>query len=139
MRATLLAVILAVVATGCATRTIQLPDGTIVRQREVMPQAGVVVTVQNNCSPVMAIESLHGPEVGNLVYGRSATLPVPARAFGGYNREVWVMAKAYTAGLQYIGSAVLREFVSTYDGTRDRIWQVDRLDSPSGARCPSPP
>ncbi|MDP2641897.1 MAG: hypothetical protein Q8P21_01235 [bacterium] len=131
--------LLALSAMGCATKIVQLPDGTIVKRRGMMPQVGVIVTIKNNCSPMMAIESIHGPEVSNLAYGKSATLPIPTRAFSGDSREIWVMISAYTASSVYIGSAVLRERVSIRQGTRDGVvWQVDQLDSPPNVTCPSP-
>ena len=49
------------------------------------------------------------------------------------------MAKAYDSALKYIGSSELREYADVYNGTRDKLWQVDNLDSPQRARCPMSP
>jgi hypothetical protein len=118
---------------GCAVKNVNGHRGWV-----IMPQVGVVVTVQNNCAANLSVESLYGNEVKNLAFGESATIPIASRPFSGYNREIWVMVKAYDNALKYIGSAELREYADTYSGTRDKLWQVDDLDSPSGARCKTP-
>jgi hypothetical protein len=125
--------------TGCATRIVELEDGTVRRVREILPQVGVVVTVQNNCAPVLSVQSLHGTEVKSLAFGKSATIPVSSRPFSGYNREIWVMVRAYDSSMNYLGSAELREYADTSYGTRDKLWQVDDLESPPRAKCPAAP
>lgn len=128
--------------TGCATRMIELPDGSIIQRREVMPQKGVVVAVFNNCAPWLVIDSHNGREVSALSYSRKASIPIPARFVVGNrsSREIWVTARAYSgppSDTTYIGLTELRERVSNSQGTRDRPWQVDTLRSPRGAQCPS--
>jgi hypothetical protein len=124
---------------GCATRIVELEDGTVRRVREILPQVGVVVTIQNNCAPMLSIQSLHGTEVKSLAFGKSATIPVSSRPFSGYNREIWVMIRAYDSSMNYLGSAEMREYADISNGTRDKLWQVDDLDSPPRAKCPAAP
>jgi hypothetical protein len=130
-----------VMASGCATRRIELPDGTIVRDRVAMPQVGIDLGVINNCAPWLVIDSLNGREVSQLAYSMRAQLPIPSKfVLGNSSREIWVIARAYSgfpSPATYIGSLELREYVSTYQGTQEKSWRVDRLDSPQGARCPS--
>ena len=141
MKKVLLVMCLALAASGCAVRRIQLPDGSVIERREPMSQIGLIITFKNNCDPRLMIESMYGIEVRSLAYGRSATVPIPSRAFSGSSREIWAMASAYAGASDdsFIGSVELREHVNTNQGTRDKLWQVDRLDSPRGVRCPSPP
>ncbi len=138
----LVAALVAASLGGCAARIVELPNGTIVRSRRAMPQVGVIITVVNNCAAWLVIDSMNGREVGSLAYSMRATVPIPSRFLvGSYYREIWAMARAYSGPpgpTTYIGSVEFRESVSTYQGTRDRLWQVDRLRSPQGARCAPP-
>lgn len=116
-----LVVLVATLGAGCAS---------------FMSQVGIVMTAQNNCAPLITIETRRGVEL-KLQYGESGTVGVPSMAFTGSYREIWFLAKAYDASLRYIGSLVWRGSVSIHSGSRTTMWQVDRLDSPQGARCPS--
>ncbi len=125
---------------GCATRVIELPNGTIVRDKVPLAQVGVVKGFQNNCAPRLEIWNAYGRMVGNLAYGRFASLPLESRAFSGSSREVYALIKAFADvdGQVFVGSREVREWVDTYNGTREAgTIQIDRLDSPQGVRCPS--
>jgi hypothetical protein len=122
---------------GCAPRIV---NGK--REWVVMSQVGLVVTVQNNCSALMSVESLYGLEVRMLPFGDSATIPIATRPLSGGrsgSRQIWVMVKAYDRNMKFLGSAEMRESVSVSRGTRDRLWQVDDLESPQRASCPASP
>ncbi len=133
MKKLVLAILAVIWVGGCASSNVGGQRRTV-----FMPQVGVIMTVQNNCAPFVSVESIRGVEVAELPFGESATLPISSRAFGGYSREIWVMVKAYASNLVFLGSTMFREYVDTYQGTQDRLWQVDRLDSPPGAQCEPP-
>lgn len=129
------AVLLAALTTGCATAV--YPDGT--RRRVPMPQVGVIVTVTNNCSAFIQVEHGAVSLVGPIPYGRSARLPVSSLAYSGTSRSISLEAKAYDGQSRYIGSVSRGFQVSIQRGTREvPVWQVDRLNSPSGVRCQPP-
>ena len=131
-------VLLALATINCAT--IQYPDGT--RQRIILPQVSSIVTVKNNCAPVIDVEGSEGPIMKGVRYSTSVTVPLISDAFTGFYREMFLTITAYRrrgGGIEYLGSATKTFSVATYSGTQRSFWIVDRLDSPYSAICqPSP-
>ncbi|MBX4181437.1 hypothetical protein KW807_01060 [Candidatus Parcubacteria bacterium] len=127
-----------VMAAGCATALVERPDGSMITQRVVMVQSGIIIKIQNNCASSISVASIHGPLVEGLAWGKGTQQPIPARFEGSdhYDRRIWVEVRAYTSTGVYIGSITRNE--SVYGSTRDMHWDIDRLDSPPGARCPGP-
>lgn len=126
-----LVVLVAVAASGCVA--VPRPGGT---EWYIMLQVGVSVRVVNNCAPYLDLERVGGVVVKGLAYGDSATIPMASTPFSGSNRQMPLTAKGYTVAKDgsrvYLGS-VTRDFhVSTYEGSREEVWEVDRLYLPRG-------
>ncbi len=128
MKRLFLVALVAIAVNGCAT--IRMPNGTT--QRYVMYQVGVVVRVVNNCAPLLDIERVGGVVVKGLLYGESATVPLVSTPFSGSNRRMPLTVKGYTDKNEYLGSATQTFSVSTYEGSREEVWEIDRLNLPGG-------
>src|SRR3989344_2598147 len=122
-------VLAAVLAGGCVAFPVGGPDGT----RLYVPyQVGVFARVVNNCAPCLDLETVSGVVVEKLPYGGSITVPLISMPFGGSYRRMSLTAKGHTANREYLGS-VTREFhVSTHEGSRSEVWEVNRLYLPNG-------
>lgn len=126
-----LGVILAtVLASGCVGVPIGRPGGGV--QLYVPYQVGSFVRVVNNCAPFLDLETVNGVVVEKLPYGGSTTVPLISMPFGGSYRRMFLTAKGYTAVREYLGSATAEFGVSTYEGSRSEVWEVNRLHLPSG-------
>lgn len=122
--------LIATVVISCVRcATIQTPYGT---RRFIMPQVGVVVRVINNCAPLLDIEDVGGVLMAGLPFGESTTVPLVSSPFSGSNRDMPLIVKGYTASREYFGSATQTFHVSTYDGTRKEVWEVNSLRLPNG-------
>ncbi len=119
---------IALVTNACTT--VRLADGTT--QRFAMVQVGVVVRVLNNCTPFLDLERVGGMVVKGLPYGESATIPLVSTPFGPGNREMPLTAKGYSANMEYLGSVSKTFYVSTSEGSREEVWEIDRLNLPGG-------
>ncbi|MDZ4205633.1 MAG: hypothetical protein U1C12_00225 [Patescibacteria group bacterium] len=95
-------------------------------------QVGVTVRVVNNCAPLLDLERVDGVEVKGLPYGSSASIQMVSTPFSGNNRQMSLMAKGYGLNLEYLGSITKIFHVSTSQGSREEIWEVDRLRLPGG-------
>lgn len=110
-----------ILASGCAG-VAHLP------RMYLMPQVGVILTVVNNCTPVLDGDSpTHGVLFRNLPYGSSVTLPLSSVAFSGSSREIAVLVRGSTKAGTYLGSATRTFYVDTYRGTRSKVWEVDHI------------
>lgn len=125
--------ILSLLASGCATHIVGGQRGIV-----FMPQVGVVISVVNNCSAKVSVESGGVMADPDLPFGGSNNLPIASRAFSGYNRAVVVTVKAYDAAGKYLGSTTRQFHVDIYQGTYETTWVVDRLESPPGGKCEPP-
>lgn len=106
-------------------------DGT--RQIFLMTQVGVIVQVVNNCAPLLDVERVNGLGVRGLRYGESVTIPLVSTPFSGSNRQMALTAKGYSTGrVAYLGSLTATFYVSTDEGSREAVWEVDSLNLPSG-------
>lgn len=127
-------VVLAAVAMGGCVGVQGSRGGT---EWYVMAQVGVTVRVVNNCAPYLDLERVGGVVVKGLAYGDSATIPMASTPFSGSNRQMPLTAKGYriapgSTARVYLGS-VTRDFsVSTYEGSREEVWEVDQLRLPGG-------
>jgi len=128
MKKFLILSLIAVAASGCAT--IRQADGTTTRY--FLTQVSVVVRVVNNCAPLMDLERVGGVVVKGLPYGGSATVPLVSTPFSGSNRRMPLTAKGYTEKMVYLGSISREFYVNTYEGTREEVWEVSRLNLPGG-------
>ncbi len=126
----LLVVLVAVLASGCVAFPVGGPNGT--RRLYVPYQVGAFVRVVNNCAPLLDLETVNGVVVEGLPYGSSATVPLISLPFGGSYRRMFLTAKGYTADRVYLGSATAEFHVSTYEGSRSEVWEVNRLHLPHG-------
>lgn len=101
-----------------------------------MLQVGVRVHVVNNCAPRLDLESNGRVEISNLPYGGSAIVPLSSQPFTGSSRQLFLVAKGYTLNGVYLGSQTRQLYVSTYEGTRDEVWEVNYLQLPNrGSGC----
>lgn len=123
-------------------RTVRLPDGSLTNKRIVMIQSGIVVSVVNNCAPLLDIESVGGRHFINAKFGESVTVTGVARPLSGYgySRRIQFTVKGYSADRTiYLGSSTREFSVSTYEGTHEETWVVDQLALPTnqgGCRVP---
>jgi hypothetical protein len=111
--------LLAILASGCAQ--VVYPDGS--RRRVPMTQVGVVLTVQNDCAPVLEAYQDGILMMANIRRGQHATFPLVSAAFTGSSREVEVLFKYYSLigdTLNYLGSLVERFWVNIYGGSESR-------------------
>ena len=123
----LLVALVALVAGGCV-----LVPGPTGGGGYIFHQVGIAVRVVNNCAPFLDLETIIGVVVTGLPYGGSVTVPLVSAPFGGSNRRLELTAKGYTADRKYLGSLTAHFHVSTYDGSRGEVWEVDRLHLPNG-------
>ncbi|MEX2013563.1 MAG: hypothetical protein WD897_01465, partial [Parcubacteria group bacterium] len=98
----------------------------------VFYQVGVAVRVVNNCAPFLDLETVSGVVVKGLPYGSSITVPLVSQPLGGSNRSLLLTAKGYGSNREYLGSVTANFYVSTYEGSRGEVWEVDRLNLPRG-------
>lgn len=122
---------LAALATGCAT--IQYPDGS--RQKIFLPQVATVVTVHNDCAPILDVHGSNGLIMAGVGYGRSVTIPLISTAFSGNNRSSFLTVKGFVdtpRGREYLGSLTREFYVNTYEGTQREPWTIDNLRLPNG-------
>ena len=122
-------VLVALVAVGCVAVPIGRPGGA---QLYVPYQVGVFARVVNNCAPLLDLETVSGVVEKGLPYGGSATVPLISLPFGGSHRRLSLTAKGYTAAREYLGSSTAEFHLSTHEGTRMEVWEVNRLYLPSG-------
>ena len=120
--------LIAFAMSGCAVIT--YPDGST--RHFMLLQVGVIVRVVNNCAPYIDLERVDGIVVRGLPYGGSTTVAMQSTPFRGSNRRMPLTAKGYTQNREYLGSATREFHVSTYEGTREEAWEVDRLNLPGG-------
>ena len=124
----LLAVLVTVaVASGCTV--VQRPGGT---EWYVMTQVGVTVRVVNNCASFLDLERVGGVVVKGLSYGASTTVPMVSTPFSGSYRRMPLTAKGYTASREYLGSTTREFYANTYEGSREEVWEISRLNLPGG-------
>ena len=128
MKRFLLVMPVALVVGGC----VALPGGPHGTQLFVMYQIGVTVRVVNNCAPFLDLESVGGVVMKGLPYGDSTTIPMVSAPLSGSYRRMSLTAKGYTASRVYLGSATVEFHVSTYEGSREEVWEVNRLHLPNG-------
>ncbi|MBI2674039.1 MAG: hypothetical protein HYX23_02030 [Candidatus Zambryskibacteria bacterium] len=95
-------------------------------------QVGVTVRVVNNCTPFLDLERVDGIEVKGLPYGSSVTVHMTSTPFSGSQRQLSLTAKGYGSNREYLGSATRIFHVSTYQGSREEVWEVDQLRLPGG-------
>ena len=98
----------------------------------IFHQVGIAVRVVNNCAPFLDLETVVDVVVRGLRYGDSVTVPLVSAPFGGSNRRLELTAKGYTADRAYLGSTTAHFYVSTYEGSRGEVWEVDQLRLPGG-------
>ena len=122
-------VLAAVLAGGCVAFPVGGSDGTIFY---VPYQVGVFARVVNNCAPFLDLETVNGVVFQGLPYGSSATIPMISAPFSGNYRSLELTAKGYTEKREYLGSLTAQFYVSTYEGSRSVVWEVDRLRLPRG-------
>lgn len=122
--------LLAIVTSGgCAVIPVGGVNGP---QLYIMTQVGVVVSVVNNCAPFLDGDATSGIAFRGLPYGSSATVPLVSAPFGGSYRSMLLTVKGYNERREYLGSATQEFYVSTYDGSRSAVWEVDQLRLPHG-------
>ncbi len=122
-------VVLALASSGCVRYAV---DGRT--RTAIMLQVGVVVRVVNNCAPVLEIERVGG-RMGAVSYGNSTTVILESTPFTGSNRRMPLTVKGYNPTAQgqvYLGSQTREFYASTYEGTREEVWEVDYLRLPTG-------
>ncbi|OHA92459.1 MAG: hypothetical protein A2665_00520 [Candidatus Zambryskibacteria bacterium RIFCSPHIGHO2_01_FULL_46_30] len=129
MKKLFVVVLVALVVGGCVAYPIGGSDGTLLY---VPYQVGVFARVVNNCAPLLDLETVNGVVVQGLPYGNSVTVPLISMPFGGSNRRMSLTAKGYTVERQYLGSLTAQFYVSTYQGSRSEVWEVNRLYLPNG-------
>ncbi|OHB17044.1 MAG: hypothetical protein A2544_00895 [Candidatus Zambryskibacteria bacterium RIFOXYD2_FULL_43_10] len=95
-------------------------------------QIGVTVRVVNNCTPFLQLDTVSGIEVKELPYGSSVTVHLTSAPFSGSQRQLSLTAKGYGPSREYLGSSTKIFHVSTYQGSREEVWEVDRLRLPGG-------
>ena len=121
--------LIALLSSACANRGVV---NTTPQRRVIMWQVGVRVHVVNNCAPLLDLERDGRVEIKDLPYGESAQVPLVSGAFGGNNRQMFLIAKGYTVKNEYLGSATRTFYANTYEGSREEVWEVDRLNLPNG-------
>ena len=129
MKRFLVVAMVAVAAAGCVAVPIGRSGGA---QLYVPYQVGVFARVVNNCAPFLDFETVSGVVLKGLPYGDSDTIPHISLPFGGSHREMALTAKGYTAAKEYLGSATAIFSVSTYEGSRAAVWEVNHLRLPNG-------
>jgi len=136
----LVVLVLAIFAGACAVRTVRLPDGSLVQQRTAMSQVGVQVSFLNQCAPIVDLEDGNGPVFFGVRYGETVVVPISSTAFSGYNRNVFLRAKAHGRDRsELLGSSTKEFYVNIHYGSRSEEWTLDRLDRPTpGGGCKPP-
>ena len=119
--------LIALAMSGCVAYT--YPNGS--SRGYLMLQVGVVVRVINNCAPFVDLERVDGVVVRGLQYGASATIPMQSQPFSGSYRRMPLTAKGYTHNREYLGSITKEFSVSTRQGSREEVWEVNRLNLPN--------
>lgn len=119
-----------VLMVGCVAIPVGRSNGGM--QLFIMYQVGMVVRVVNNCAPFLDLETVNGVLVQGLPYGSSVTVPMVSEPFSGSYRQMSLTAKGYTANREYLGSLTATFQLSTYDGSRSAVWEVDHLRLPNG-------
>src|SRR3989344_5648964 len=117
-------------STGCVRYAVNGQQRTV-----VMFQVGVVVRVVNNCAPILDLERVGGLVATGLKYSQSATIPLVSTPFSGSNRQIALTAKGFKTtpeGQVYLGSQTRTFSVSTNEGSREEVWEIDYLQLPSG-------
>lgn len=117
--------------TGCATMV--YPDGS--RQSVLLPQVATVVTVNNDCVPVLDIHGSEGLLMAGVKYGHSVTVPLVSTAFSGDSRRSFLTVKGFLEtdeGREYLGSQTREFHVNVYQGTQRVPWTIDHLRLPNG-------
>lgn len=127
MKKVLLLALIALATGACANKGIVGGPITTVP----MLQVGVRVHVVNNCAPKLNLESNGRVEVANIPYGSSAIVPLSSQPFTGSSRQLFLVAKGYTLKDEYLGSQTRQLYVSTHEGTRDEVWEVNYLQLPN--------
>ncbi len=130
MKISMLFVLIALVVSGCVAIPVGgSGSGTKVY---VLYQVSVIARVINNCAPHLELENISGVVVKDLPYGSSTTIPLISLPFSASNRQVSLTVKGYTDKREYLGSMTKTFYVSTYEGSREEVWEVDRLRLPGG-------
>lgn len=123
-------VLLSVALGGCAV--VPVRPHSVITGGFGFYQVGVTVRVVNNCAPFLDLERVDGVEVKGLLYGSSATIHMTSAPFSGSQRQMSLTAKGYSQNQEYLGSATKIFHVSTHQGSREEVWEVDRLRLPNG-------
>ncbi|MDO8728894.1 MAG: hypothetical protein Q7K26_03260 [bacterium] len=123
-------ILVTLVASGCVAIPVGGSGGG--SRLYVLYQVGVVARVVNNCAPHLELETVSGVVVKDLPYGSSTTIPLISLPLSGNSRQVTLTVKGYTDKREYLGSMTKIFYVSTYDGSREEVWEVDRLNLPRG-------
>ena len=115
---------------GCVRYAVNGQQRTV-----IMLQVGVVVKVVNNCAPLIDLERVGGVVATGLKYSQSATIPLVSTPFSGSNRQIALTAKGFKTtpeGQVYLGSQTRTFSVSTNEGSREEVWEIDYLQLPRG-------
>lgn len=99
-------------------------------QLYLLYQVSVVVRVVNNCAPHGELSTVSGVVVKDLRYSDSTTVPLISMPFSGSSRQVSLTFKGYTDNKAYLGSMTKTFYVDTSQGSREEVWEVDRLNLP---------
>ncbi len=129
MKKLFFAALVALSASGCVRYAVNGQTRTA-----ILLQVGVVVRVVNNCAPVLELERVGG-RVGSVTYGNSTTVIMESTPFTGSNRRMLLTVRGFQptdAGQVYLGSQTREFYVSTYEGTREEVWEVDHIRLPNG-------
>lgn len=130
MKKMLLVLGLVLATSGCLT--VHTSGGT---QRFLLPQVGVILRVVNNCTPFLDVWGPTGILVEKLPFGEVAHVPLVSQPYTGRNRRVQATVQGYRmagAEKEYLGSATETFSVSTYRGSLQETWEVDRLRLSNG-------
>lgn len=123
-------VLLSVALGGCAV--VPVRPHSVITGGFGFYQVGVTVRVVNNCARYLDLESVNEVEVRGLVYGASATVHLTSAPFSGSNRQMFLVAKGYGENREYLGSITKVFHVSTHQGSREEIWEINSLRLPGG-------
>lgn len=131
MRKLLSTLIVAVVAlsqSACAPVIVQQPHGP--RFGMVSLQQRVLVTVQNNCVPYIDVFTGTVVYSVGLPYADHVVAPLVRQPFT--NGEFTLVVRGYNEKKEFLGTDTRRYSISSYEGEKNEVWEVNYLNLPNG-------